>query len=288
MRVDAAPFKHGREEAWTEAETLLLLEALEMYDDGDWDKVADHVGTRSREQCVAHFLQLPIEDPFLEQSQSDLGPLRYGATMPFNQSDNPILSVVAFLASVVDPKVAAAAAHSAVDELKSGLGGRKAAAVEADVKPDTGMQVDGEETPAKSDIGRTASVAIGAAAAKAAALAASEDRDLRRLVRETVQAQVKKLDLKLKQFDELEAALELERRGVESLRQQLTDERLSFAESHAGLAEIQTRFANAPQSVTAQDIANVAASGATSGYPPRATPVNPAPPASFNGVYASI
>ena len=36
--------------------------------------------------------------------------------MPFSQAGNPIMSTVAFLASVVDPRVASAAAKAAVGE----------------------------------------------------------------------------------------------------------------------------------------------------------------------------
>ena len=49
---------------WTEQETLLLLEALEMYKD-DWNKVCEHVGSRTQDECILHFLRLPIEDPYL-------------------------------------------------------------------------------------------------------------------------------------------------------------------------------------------------------------------------------
>ena len=58
--------KVGRE--WTEQETLLLLEGLEMYKD-DWNKVSEHVGSRSQDECVLHFLKLPIEDPYLEEAK---------------------------------------------------------------------------------------------------------------------------------------------------------------------------------------------------------------------------
>ena len=54
---------HSRE--WTDEETLLLLEAMEMYKD-DWNKVSDHVSTRTQDECILHFLRLPIEDPYLE------------------------------------------------------------------------------------------------------------------------------------------------------------------------------------------------------------------------------
>jgi SWI/SNF related-matrix-associated actin-dependent regulator of chromatin subfamily C len=36
-----------------------------MYKD-DWNKVCEHVGTRTQEECILHFLRLPIEDPYLD------------------------------------------------------------------------------------------------------------------------------------------------------------------------------------------------------------------------------
>jgi hypothetical protein len=32
----------------------------------DWNKVAEHVGSRTQDECILHFLRLPIEDPYLE------------------------------------------------------------------------------------------------------------------------------------------------------------------------------------------------------------------------------
>merc|ERR1712173_455831 len=102
---------------WTEQETLLLLEGLEMYKD-DWNKVCEHVGSRTQDECILHFLRLPIEDPYLEDPEHGggaLGPLAY-QPIPFSSAGNPIMSTVAFLASVVDPRVAVAAAKSAMEE----------------------------------------------------------------------------------------------------------------------------------------------------------------------------
>lgn len=99
---------------WTEQETLLLLEGLEMYKD-DWNKVCEHVGSRTQDECILHFLRLPIEDPYLEDDSGCLGPLAY-QPIPFSKSGNPIMSTVAFLASIVDPRVAAAAAKAAMEE----------------------------------------------------------------------------------------------------------------------------------------------------------------------------
>ena len=44
---------------------MCTLQALDMYRD-DWNNVAEHVGTRTQDECIMHFLKLPIEDPFLE------------------------------------------------------------------------------------------------------------------------------------------------------------------------------------------------------------------------------
>ncbi|KAI0642569.1 Smarcc1 protein [Trametes meyenii] len=104
----------GADDDWTDQEILLLLEGVEMYDD-DWSAVEEHVGTRSAQQCIRKFLQLPIEDPYIS-AEGDMGPLRY-ARVPFEQADNPVMSVVAFLAGVISPGVAAEAAKTALHEL---------------------------------------------------------------------------------------------------------------------------------------------------------------------------
>lgn len=109
---------------WTDQETLLLLEALEMFRD-DWNRVAEHVASRTQDECILHFLRLPIETPYVEEegngpggalSGTHLGPLVY-QPLPFSQAGNPIMSTVAFLASIVDPRIASAAAKAALGRL---------------------------------------------------------------------------------------------------------------------------------------------------------------------------
>ncbi|XP_069826134.1 SWI/SNF complex subunit SMARCC2 isoform X3 [Dendropsophus ebraccatus] len=131
---------------WTEQETLLLLEALEMYKD-DWNKVSEHVGSRTQDECILHFLRLPIEDPYLEDSEASLGPLAY-QPIPFSQSGNPVMSTVAFLASVVDPRVASAAAKSALDEFSKMKEEVPTALVEAHVrKVEDAAKITGKADP---------------------------------------------------------------------------------------------------------------------------------------------
>ncbi|THH28360.1 hypothetical protein EUX98_g5828 [Antrodiella citrinella] len=107
----------GMEDEWTDQEVLLLLEGVEMYDD-DWSAIEEHVGSRSAHQCIRKFLELPIEDPYIA-TEGSMGPLRY-ARLPFEQADNPVMSVVAFLAGVIGPGVAAEAAKMALHDLTDG------------------------------------------------------------------------------------------------------------------------------------------------------------------------
>ncbi|XP_050230698.1 SWI/SNF complex subunit SWI3D isoform X2 [Mercurialis annua] len=50
---------------WTDQETLLLLEALELFKE-NWNEIAEHVATKTKAQCILHFVQMPIEDVFFD------------------------------------------------------------------------------------------------------------------------------------------------------------------------------------------------------------------------------
>ena len=289
---------------WTDQETLLLLEGLEMYKD-DWNKVCEHVGSRTQDECILHFLRLPIEDPYLEQPEHGaLGPLAY-QPIPFSNAGNPIMSTVAFLASVVDPRVASAAAKSAMEEFakikdevptvimdahmskvkeatekgedsaidksleKSGIAGtekelspeekekldkdkdsekdkedgdKKDEAMDVDKDDKTKeteiKKEDGEdsekdkEKPKKPETAKdrlikdgqlqsAAASALASAAVKAKHLAAVEERKIKSLVALLVETQMKKLEIKLRHFEELETIMDREREALEYQRQQL-------------------------------------------------------------------
>uniref|UniRef100_A0A7N6BA75 SWI/SNF related, matrix associated, actin dependent regulator of chromatin, subfamily c, member 2 n=1 Tax=Anabas testudineus TaxID=64144 RepID=A0A7N6BA75_ANATE len=287
---------------WTEQETLLLLEGLEMYKD-DWNKVSEHVGSRTQDECILHFLRLPIEDPYLEDSASSMGPLAF-QPIPFSQAGNPVMSTVAFLASVVDPRVASAAAKSALEEFSRMKEEVPAALVEAHVRrveeaarvsgrqdplyglegsgiAGTGLEEgerpgrmhmhmynihksctvaielnmrlkeDGEsdgERKAKveRDVGEgnlatAAASALAAAAVKAKHLAAVEERKIKSLVALLVETQMKKLEIKLRHFEELETIMDREREALEYQRQQLLADRQSFHMEQLKYAEMRAR-----------------------------------------------
>ncbi|XP_058259452.1 SWI/SNF complex subunit SMARCC2 isoform X2 [Hemibagrus wyckioides] len=342
---------------WTEQETLLLLEGLEMYKD-DWNKVSEHVGSRTQDECILHFLRLPIEDPYLEEGATSLGPLAY-QPVPFSQAGNPVMSTVAFLASVVDPRVASAAAKSALEEFSRMKEEVPAALVEAHVRrveeaarvsgrPDplyglegsgiagTGLE-DGDKPEESSDeskssdaqntedkrdnnkeakdgaseeeekqgengkkeeegskeaeaereaektdsdtgdvekekegkegsedgqregesdgerkakverdvgegnLATAAASALAAAAVKAKHLAAVEERKIKSLVALLVETQMKKLEIKLRHFEELETIMDREREALEYQRQQLLADRQAFHMEQLKYAEMRAR-----------------------------------------------
>lgn len=206
---------------WKDQETLLLLEAIELYDD-DWNAIAEHVGTRTREQCLSHFLQLPIEEPFRsDQPSSDA--IEHKRT-PFSRADNPVLSIIAFLASAVDPAVASAAAEAAVQVQQQ------------EQKSTHSIQHEEEDRIVKKPrtaIEKAASVALGSAAAKAHSLAGIEEREIQRLVHTVVENEIKKLDLKMNHFDDLGAVLDTELEAVTKQRRTVFLQRLAYKKTTA-------------------------------------------------------
>src|SRR5581483_10130506 len=79
--------------------------------------------------------------------------------------------------------------------------------------------------------------AMGSAAAKAKVLADYEEREIQRLVNAVIENQLKKLELKLQQFEELEVVLENEKKDLEKQRQLLFNERLTLKKNSLAMQE---------------------------------------------------
>lgn len=211
LKKDQYAKKRGAHPEWEESETLALLEGIELYKD-DWNKVCDHVGSRTQDECILHFLRLPIEDPYMERHQlNDLSP-PLAQPIPFSKTGNPIMSTVAFLASVVDPRIAAAATKAALEEYTK-------------LTDEEGTK---EKPLNEQNLSTAAATALGAAAVKARHLASIEERKIKSLVSALIDTQLKKLDLKMKHYEELESLVDKERDIIENQRQQLLKERQEF------------------------------------------------------------
>ncbi|KAF3206383.1 hypothetical protein TWF192_011213 [Orbilia oligospora] len=286
LRADDVSYQAvDRDAPWSDEETLKLLDAIHIYKD-DWNQVAGYVGSRTREQCVLHFLQMPIEDRFLEENLEQLGPLQYDR-IPFTQADNPVMSVISFLASLVDPKVAAAAAQSSVQEMlqllrdKLDESATKPSKSDSEKKTEEKTESTGAHTTDSADaatksamdldepvtstapvkkekpgsLDQMASVALGVVSARACGLASNEEREVMRLVAETINANLRKIDMKLAHQQELETLLHEERRELEKQKQQLFLDRIVakrqtqkavelLRKAHAAAGEETLKYAN--------------------------------------------
>ncbi|EJD43205.1 SWIRM-domain-containing protein [Auricularia subglabra TFB-10046 SS5] len=228
----------GTSSDWSDAETLLLLEGVEMYDD-DWARVAEHVGTRTAQQCIRHFVSLPIEDSFVGREGSALS---FAQRVPFEKADNPVMSVVAFLAGAVSPAVAA-------DAAKTALGVGVATGGEGAQQNGNG----GEAGERKGVPPTTAArLALAASARSAASLAGAEEAQVAAGIRKLVSLTLKKLELKMDAFEELEAVLEEERASLERARAGLVAERVALRKARGALGLPLSASGGAGPSTTVQ------------------------------------
>lgn len=271
----------GDGDSWTDHETLLLLEALEKYND-NWDEVATHVGTKSKAQCIVHFIRLQTEDSVLEKVEfpqvpvssddkedtngilyadsngSDLQDDISGDQFPFCNASNPIMSLVAFLAVCLGPRMAASCACAALsiltkddssleslDRVDSGtlcpedglsrdqlsLGNQRDNSIS---NQGSNGETDSPHPLCAEKVKHAAVVGLSAAAVKTKLFADQEEREIQRLSATIINHQLKRLELKLKQFAEIETLLLKECEQVERGRQRLYGERIRIISAKFG------------------------------------------------------
>ncbi|KAL4271088.1 hypothetical protein S245_025875 [Arachis hypogaea] len=293
VRVDSSrDYGEGDGDSWTDQETLLLLEAMEIYNE-NWNEIAEHVGTKSKAQCILHFLRLPMEDGKLENinipsvslpsnvmNRNDSGRMHgyvngdsagtvrqsrdSDSRFPFANSGNPVMALVAFLASAVGPRVAAACAHAALAVLSEDTSGstsqmevqghdnrsnsesahsrdRGETAISNNHNEDKAKLVgsrgqnEGGTTPLSVEkVQDAAKAGLSAAAMKSKLFADHEEREIQRLCASIVSHQLKRLELKLKQFAEIETLLMKECEQVERTRQRFAAERSRIISARLG------------------------------------------------------
>ncbi|CAL0319418.1 unnamed protein product [Lupinus luteus] len=294
IRVDSTrDYSELDGDSWSDQETLMLLEAMEIYNE-NWNEIAEYVGTKSKAQCILHFLRMPMEDGKLESinvpnvplsnvmnkddserlhhclNGDSAGPFHqssnFDGRLPFANSGNPVMALVAFLASAVGPRVAASCAHAALGVLSKdnswstsqmevpvhdnrtnmesthtrdgGPCGEMANSNnhnEDKAKLGSWGQNEGGITPLSSEkVKDAAKAGLSAAATKAKLFADHEEREIQRLCANIVNHQLKRLELKLKQFAEIETLLMKESEQVERTRQRFAAERSRVISARLG------------------------------------------------------
>merc|ERR1711997_1318843 len=130
----------------------------------------------------------------------------------------------------------------------------------------------------------SAAAALSSAAVKAKHLAAVEERKIKSLVALLVETQMKKLEIKLRHFEELETIMDREREALEYQRQQLIQERQQFHLEQLRAAEFRARSAAQQQLSREQPMPAVQASGGQ----PTMQAVVAAPPQNVSGVTGQL
>lgn len=236
LRVENNDLDLGSEDKWTDAEILRLLEGVDKHDD-DWLMISEHVGSRSKEQCVTQFLQLPINDEFLtaQLTKKELEEL------PFGELPNPVMTTIAFLAGHVNPGVGAAAAKTALKALLKASKEQDQPMEDTVVKKEQvpeSMEVDitaklepGEDENklhqepepgvfSKEIMKEATTTALKSAVEVARKLASYENQEIQHWTRLAVKTMVDKLTIKLQQYNELETSVDNELQ--ELIKQQVT------------------------------------------------------------------
>lgn len=143
-------------------------------------------------------------DSFVEMGTGTEGARR----VPFTPADNPVLTLTSFFTSLVPPKVAQAAAQAAIAKMA--------------------------ESETTNEIARVAATALASAATKAHTLASHEILSMQASTRVLIETQMKKMELKLQYFQEMEALLDIERVELEEARKRFREERDMFRNGQFG------------------------------------------------------
>ncbi|XP_047980414.1 SWI/SNF complex subunit SWI3C-like isoform X1 [Salvia hispanica] len=244
-------------DSWSDQETLLLLEGMQLYSE-NWNKIAEHVGSKSKAQCILHFVRLPLDGAPLDNidvpstsGSSSLSnhdghgrsePNSNGTCLegedtenkfPFSSSGNPVMSLVAFIASALGPRVAAACAHASLGSLSTESGKEGHTGGPLSQHDAEGATLSAEKVISAAEDG------LDAAAMKSKLFADHEEREIQRLSANIINHQLKRLELKLKQFAEIETLLMRECEQMERTRQRIAAERGLMMSGQFGSAGVQ-------------------------------------------------
>jgi len=277
---------------WTDQETMLLLEGLELHGD-NWGKVSEHVGGRSELQCIQRLLQVPLEDALLPQAGTggiqlsrvlqttenggnggggggevgEDGTVVIDGPIPFNDAGNPVMAQVAFLSSMVGPRVAAAAAQRALEVLAE----EDSAGLDGAALPDTRV--------------RAASAAgLAAAAVKARLMADAEEREMQRLIIVACENQLQRVQAKLAHLEKIDDLVKSEFKPAADKAMKFEAELEAMKDAEKAAAAVQSPSSVAalsgavqspPQAAVQPPSSVPAVSGAVTA-PPQAAPA-PAP-----------
>ncbi|KAL5214241.1 hypothetical protein ABZP36_003393 [Zizania latifolia] len=284
--------------AWTDAETLFLLEGVLKHGD-DWDLIAQHVRTKNKSECIARLIQLPFgehmlgtvngkPDSRLHKNQTTEGkvnkyivkdsssqPTETVDGMQIDENENgtdksneehptkhrrfssidPTISLMdqlALLTTSSSPDVVAAAADAAIKALGienpqarkafylsekeyqtrvfSSIRGRQGDGIISS----RGMEMHGHSVPGNKQgkmfistayqVRAAVATTLGVAAAHTKMLADQEEWEMELLMASVIETQLRKIQYKIKHFDELELIMDEEYATIQQIKESLVNE----------------------------------------------------------------
>ncbi|CAN6268263.1 unnamed protein product [Urochloa humidicola] len=291
--------------AWTDAETLLLLEGVLKHGD-DWDLIAQHVRTKNKSECIARLIQLPFGEHMLgtingksvsslhmnqatggemnqhiiKESSSHSTAMVDGMQIDGNEDNadksveehptkrrrlfssmdatTSLMEQLALLTTSTSPDVVASAADAAIKALSNENPqarkafhlserefktmafasnhveqiDRKVGNKDVEMHDRTGSDKKHEKkfTANAYQVRAAVATAIGVAAARAKMLADQEEREMELLMASIIETQLRKMQYKIKHFEELESVMEQEDAIMQQMKGSLMNEWLKVLE----------------------------------------------------------
>lgn len=193
-----APMAAGGGE-WSASETLALIDVLDaLGPDASWEDAAQQVG-RTAEDCVAHFISLPIEEPHALIGEG--GGATAGSGAGVGGTADPMLCQLALLARAVRPPRKRPREEAATGEIKD---------------MDTAANAAAEA--ASAPLHAAARACAAGVMARALELRPGDDPTMTSLLASVVDAQTRIVATKLNHLEELTSLLDREREHLERLR----------------------------------------------------------------------
>ena len=209
---------------WDEISLQRLVEGVSKHKN-DWYKVAEFVGgNKTPDECIIRFLQLPIEDKFLEDNKDVLGPLKYIPNLSFSPNDNPIMSSLSFLVNMVDTDVAVAASNRAIKVMDKKLEKK----LNRFKGPEERATAVSDKDDALKDVKDAAVNTFGIIGARSHLFATFEEREMHKSLVNIIQHELKIVDMKLAKLTSLEKEFELQRKRLEKKSSELLEEKLGI------------------------------------------------------------
>ncbi|KQJ83169.1 hypothetical protein BRADI_5g13510v3 [Brachypodium distachyon] len=291
--------------AWTDAETLLLLEGVLKHGD-DWDLITQHVRTKNKLECIARLIQLPFGEHMLgaingksdsrfQTSQTTDGKTNHYIVKDTSSQSNEmvdgmqidgeqdgadklveeqpskrqrlsssidvtgsLMEQLALLTTATSLDVVAAAAAASIKALGSENPQAKNAfhlsekeyqgktfssnhihESECNVGDQEG-EMHGQTVPDKKlqkkyistayQVRAAVGTAVGVAAARAKMLVDQEEREIELLLASIIETQLRKIQYKIKHFEELELIMDQEYNTIQQIKESLINEWLKVLE----------------------------------------------------------